>query len=96
MIPIFKKFYIHFKIKQKNLHHLKEHQDLLERLDTPRTPDYVCKVEKEINEQKLYYKRAGTPEYRRKVEKQIEQQNLDYKRSRTSEYRRKTEKEYTS
>jgi hypothetical protein len=76
-IPIFKNCYRQFKTKQENLDHLIEHQDLLDRLDTPGTPDYVRKVEKEKNEQNLYYKRAGTPgtsEYRRKTEK--EQKNI--------------------
>ncbi len=55
---IFKTFYIHFKIKQKNLDHLKEHEDLLDRLDTPGTPEYRRKVKEEIEEQNLYYKRV--------------------------------------
>jgi len=76
-IPIFKNWNRYLKTKQENLDHLKEHRDLLDRLDTPGTPDYVRKVAKEIEAQNLDYKRSGTPgtsEYRRKTEK--EQKNI--------------------
>jgi hypothetical protein len=62
-MPIFKTFYIHFEIKQENLDHLKEHQD---RLDTPGTLEYRRKVEEEIEQQNLYYKRCGTVARRKK------------------------------